>query len=67
MKLVIETQCKENYAAHNEHYVHGVDTPYWKFKGGSTYIFPNCDPNKAEEIAEFVKCFITSNNAGFIE
>ena len=67
MKLIIDTQHKENYAAHNEDYVHGVDESYWKFKGGSTYIFPNCDPNKAEEIAEFVKPFITSNNEMFIE
>ena len=67
MKLVIETQHKENYAAHDENYVHGVDAPYWKFKGGSTYIFPSCDPNKAEDIAEFLKPYITSNNAGFIE
>jgi|3_EtaG_2_1085321.scaffolds.fasta_scaffold88161_1 hypothetical protein len=67
MKLVIDTQRKENYAAYNEGYVHGLDAPYWAFKGGSTYIFPNCDPNKAEEIAEFVKAFITSNNEMFIE
>ena len=38
MKLVIQTQYRENYAAHNEDYVHGVSEPYWKFKGGSTYI-----------------------------
>jgi len=38
MKLVIQTQYKENYAAHNEDYVHGVSEPYWKFKGGDCYI-----------------------------
>ena len=35
--LVINTQYRENYAAHNEDYKHGIDEPYWKFKGGSTY------------------------------
>ena len=38
MKLVIQTQNKENYAAHNEDYVHGVDGAYWKFKGGDTFV-----------------------------
>ena len=41
MKLVISTQIRENYAAHNEDYVHGRDEPYWKFKGGNTYIVEN--------------------------
>ena len=35
--LVISTQYRENYAAHNEGYEHGVDEAHWKFKGGSTY------------------------------
>jgi len=35
--LVIQTQHRENYAAHNEGYKHGVDEAHWKFKGGSTY------------------------------
>ena len=35
--LVIHTQYRENYAAHNECYEHGVDEAHWKFKGGSTY------------------------------
>jgi hypothetical protein len=33
MKLVIYTQCKENYGS--------ADKPYWKFKGGDTYVVPN--------------------------
>ena len=41
MKLVIQTQYRENYAAHNEDYNHGVDQPYWKFKGGTTYVVPH--------------------------
>lgn len=38
MKLVIQTQYRENYAAHNDGYQHGVDEPYWKMKGGATYV-----------------------------
>ena len=38
MKLVIQTQYKENYAAFNDDYVIGVSEPYWKMKGGSCYI-----------------------------
>jgi len=33
MKIVINTQVRENYGS--------VDKPYWKFKGGNTYIVPN--------------------------
>ena len=33
MKIVINTQVRENYGS--------VDKPYWKFKGGDTYIVPN--------------------------
>ena len=67
MKLVIETQHKENYAAHDENYVHGASAPRWKFKGGTTYVFPDCDPNKAENTAEFLKPYITCNNSDFKE
>jgi|TARA_R110001592_G_scaffold28662_4_gene104883 hypothetical protein len=67
MKLVIETQHQENYAAHDENYVHGTSDPRWKFKGGTTYVFPACDPNKAEDTAEFLKPYITCNNSDFKE
>ena len=33
--LVIQTQNRENYAAHYKGYKHGVDEAYWKFKGGA--------------------------------
>lgn len=33
MKIVINTQIRENYG--------DADKPYWKFKGGNTYIVPN--------------------------
>ena len=43
LNLIIQTQYKENYAAHNEDYVHGVSESYWKFKGGSTYLVTDID------------------------
>ena len=67
MKLVIQTQYKENYAYHNEDYVHGVSEPYWKFKGGSTYVVPNIlatDINECQDILEKVRPLITYSNAG---
>ena len=41
MKLVINTQHRENYAAHDEDFVPGVSADYWKFKGGSTFVVNN--------------------------
>lgn len=49
-KLVIQTQYRENYAAHNDDYKHGVDAPYWKNKGGSTYVVYGISPTMAERI-----------------
>jgi hypothetical protein len=40
MKLVISTQYKENYGAHDWDGV-GECPQYWKFKGGSTYVVEN--------------------------
>ena len=37
MKLVIHTQFKENYGAHDWD-GKGECPQYWKFKGGSTYV-----------------------------
>ena len=42
MKLVIQTQYTENYGS--------ADKPYWKFKGGETYIVQNLNPAQAERI-----------------
>jgi hypothetical protein len=65
MKIVINTQYRENYAAHNEDYDHGVDTPHWKFKGGSTYVVPNfSDWNKASKVMKELDSLITYGNAG---
>jgi len=44
MKLVIYTQIKENYG--------DADKPYWKFKGGETYIVPNLTVAQALKIKD---------------
>jgi len=61
-KLVIQTQYQENYAAHNEDYVHGVDAPHWKFKGGSTYVLPNCGDADVDAVVDAVEEYITWSN-----
>ena len=38
MKLIINTQYCENYAAHNEDFVPGKSEDAWKYKGGCTYV-----------------------------
>ena len=40
MKLVIQTQYKENYGAHDWD-GKGECPQYWKFKGGDTYVVRN--------------------------
>jgi len=63
MKIVINTQYRENYAAHNEDYDHGVDTPHWKFKGGSTYVVPNFnDYSNTQEVMKNLDSLITYGN-----
>ncbi len=62
-KLAIHTQYRENYAAHNENYDHGVDQPHWKFKGGTTYVFPNFkDFNKVNDIVAQITDMIEFSN-----
>tara|TARA_R110000772_G_scaffold42751_6_gene99032 strand:- start:2385 stop:2921 length:537 start_codon:yes stop_codon:yes gene_type:complete len=51
MKLVIQTQFKENYGAHDWD-GEGECPQYWKFKGGETYVFPNLIPNDVTRIRE---------------
>jgi hypothetical protein len=55
LNLIIQTQYKENYAAHNEDYVHGVSESYWKFKGGSTYLITDVDFLNTEYLTDLVK------------
>tara|TARA_R100001460_G_scaffold4800_2_gene13484 strand:- start:8850 stop:9362 length:513 start_codon:yes stop_codon:yes gene_type:complete len=50
--LVIQTQYRENYAAHNEGYEHGVDEPHWKFKGGTTYLVHDLTEKNINAIAK---------------
>jgi len=46
MKLVIDTQIAENYAAHN-----GFTGEYrWKYKGGNTYVVDNITPAQQARI-----------------
>lgn len=51
MKLVIQTQFKENYGAHDWD-GKGECPQYWKFKGGETYVFANLIPNDVTRIQE---------------
>ena len=48
--LVINTQYRENYAAHNVGYEHGVDEAHWKFKGGSTYFVTDLTESNVNSI-----------------
>lgn len=48
MKIVIQTQVRENYAAHT-----GFNGEYrWKFKGGDTYVVPNLSVTQVLRIKE---------------
>jgi len=51
-KLVIQTQHRENYAAHNEDFVPGVSDNYWKFKGGNTYVVEALSSQAINKIAQ---------------
>lgn len=48
MKLVIQTQIRENYAAHNGF----TGEYYWKMKGGNTYVVENLSPEQAMKAKE---------------
>ena len=70
MKLVIHTQHKENYAAHDDGYVHGEHRPYWKYKGGSTYVVENVSVSAAmsvKDIVREIKPLIESRDSSFQE
>ncbi len=59
-KLVIQTQYRENYAAHNEDFVPGVSQDHWKFKGGTTYVFPNFqDFNNVTDVVARITDMVT--------
>ncbi len=44
MKIVITTQHRENYGS--------TDQPYWKFKGGDTYVVPNLSVKQVMQVRE---------------
>ena len=48
-KLVIQTQYLENYGS--------KDAPYMKFKGGNTFVMPNCGDMDSNEIATLITQF----------
>jgi hypothetical protein len=50
--LVIQTQYRENYAAHDDNYEHGVSEAHWKYKGGSTYFVTDLTPGQINKIAQ---------------
>lgn len=49
MKIVFQTQIRENYGAHDWD-GQGECPQYWKYKGGNTYVV-NCDLNQAMDKA----------------
>lgn len=63
MKIVINTQMRENYGDANK--------PYWKFKGGETYIVPNLSVEQALKIKDVgiptLTALIESNSDMFEE
>ncbi len=78
MKLVIQTQCRENYGAHTWD-GEGECPQYWKYKGGETYIVPNLSvekvlstevefgPTYGARLVENLRGFIEDFNEGFEE
>lgn len=63
MKIVIATQVRENYGS--------ADKPYWKFKGGTTFVVPNLTVEQTLQIKErgipTLTALINTSNSGFEE
>ena len=63
-KLVIQTQYRENYGAHDWD-GKGECPQYWKFKGGSTYVVPNFkDFSNVADVVSTLTDLITYKNEG---
>ena len=61
-KLVIHTQYKENYGAHDWD-GKGECPDYWKFKGGTTYVVPNFkDFDNVGKVVASIALFIEYSN-----
>ena len=64
MKLVINTQYRENYGAHDWD-GQGECPQYWKFKGGTTYVVPNfTDSVNITEVMKTLTTLIAYGNPG---
>lgn len=63
MKIVITTQVRENYGDANK--------PYWKFKGGDTYVVPDLSVEQTLKVKEYgiptLRALIETRNEGFEE
>lgn len=67
VRLVIETQCRENYGAHNWDGV-GACPQYWKYKGGSTYVYDfDHSQDDAKSLVEALRPLIEDKSEGFEE
>jgi len=70
MKIVIQTQIRENYGAHDWD-GKGECPQRWKFKGGDTYVVPNLTPAQAARVQEegipTLTALIESRSEGFEE
>ena len=67
LRLMIETQHKENYGAHDWN-GEGTCPQYWKYKGGSTYVF-DFDPSKdnGEDLVRAIRPLLEDSNESFEE
>lgn len=63
MKLVIHTQYRENYGAHDWD-GQGECPQYWKFKGGETYVMEIQDPNVRPTNIDEIESLITYKDEG---
>ena len=63
MKVVITTQVRENYGS--------AEQPYWKFKGGDTYVVPNLSVEQTLKVKDHgiptLKALIETRYEGFEE
>lgn len=69
MKLVVQTQIRENYGAHDWD-GEGECPQYWKFKGGSTYVAPEltfADMDDVHTLVRDVERYVTEMNDSFQE
>ena len=66
-KLLISTQCYENYAWNEDGTLGTGENAYWKAKGGSDYFVNAIDINRAAEIAAQVTPKVECANDAFVE